>query len=80
MYVDPFFDGQLLTPEDAFGRISMAIGRPVMAADEHLRVATHQQWIARMLHNLVNVFAADGRQNDVAAMSEMMNLLEQSLF
>lgn len=84
MYVDPFYGGELLTRADALRRISAAIGRRVEGAaaggDESLGAATHQQWIARMIHNLVNVFAAGGRRQDVAAMSEMMGLLDGSLF
>lgn len=84
MYVDPFYRGEMLTREDALSRITAAIGRPLVShaagGDESLRPATHQQWIARMIHNLVNLFAADGRSRDVAAMSEMMALLDGSLF
>lgn len=80
MFVDPFHGGELLTREDAFRRITVAVGRPIAGGDESLRPATHQQWIARMIHNLVNVFAANGRSREVAAMSEMMSLLDGSIY
>jgi regulator of sirC expression with transglutaminase-like and TPR domain len=75
MYVDPFFGGGLLTTAEVFDRISQATGRDVDPTPDHLRRATPEQWLMRMLHNLQAVFAATGRERDVLAMQELQALL-----
>jgi regulator of sirC expression with transglutaminase-like and TPR domain len=75
MYVDPFFGGGLLSEAEVFERISQATGREVDPAPEHLKRATAQQWLMRMLHNLQAVYAAKGRERDVFAMQELHALL-----
>jgi regulator of sirC expression with transglutaminase-like and TPR domain len=75
MYVDPFFGGGLLSKAEVFERISQATGRDVEPAPEHLRRASPQQWLSRMLHNLQAVYAATGRERDLLAMQELQTLL-----
>ncbi|HEX6961573.1 MAG TPA: transglutaminase-like domain-containing protein [Lacipirellula sp.] len=75
MYVDPFFGGGLLSEAEVFERISQAAGRKVEPAAMHLRRASPQQWLSRMLHNLQAVFAATGRERDLFAMQELQALL-----
>lgn len=76
--IDPFFHGQLLTPEEALARVSELTNRQVSGIDRYLPPATHQQWIARILNNLQGAFANEGRQNDLAAMLELQKLLWES--
>jgi regulator of sirC expression with transglutaminase-like and TPR domain len=76
MYVDPFFGGGLLTETEVFERISQATGQAVEPSREHLKRATPEQWLSRMLHNLQAVFAAGGRERDVYAMQELQGLLD----
>lgn len=73
--IDPFFHGQLLTAEEALARVSHITNRQVDGIERYLPPATHQQWIARLLNNLQNAFAKEGRQNDLAAMLELQKLL-----
>jgi regulator of sirC expression with transglutaminase-like and TPR domain len=80
MIVDPFFDGQMLTRDEAFERMEQATGRSVSRTEQNLMPATHRQWIGRMLQNLVSIYAASGQSEDVAAMSELSGLLGLSLF
>ena len=40
-----------------------------------LSVATHKQWLNRMLHNLQAVFAQTGRERDLFAMQELQEVL-----
>jgi regulator of sirC expression with transglutaminase-like and TPR domain len=75
MYVDPFYGGALLTQADVFKRIGESTGRRDPPSTEWLSVATHQQWLTRMLHNLQAVFAQTGRERDLYAMQELQELL-----
>ena len=87
--VDPFFNGQILSPEEALERLEKMIGRRLPAADfEQYRPgsnevpmdpmfprATHRDWIARMIRNLCCVFDQEEREDDLAAMTELFRLL-----
>jgi regulator of sirC expression with transglutaminase-like and TPR domain len=75
MIVDPFFGGQMLTRDEAFDRLDRVHGRAIPRSEEFLATATHEQWIARILGNLRQLFMAEGRQDDLAAMTELSNAL-----
>lgn len=77
MFVDPFYGGRLLTLPEAFERIAQATGRPVTPDPHLLGPASHRAWIARMLVNLTAVFAHAGREKDLYAMQEMLDLVER---
>lgn len=80
MLVDPFFRGQMLSREEAFARMDDAVGRRLPRTESYLRPATHKQWIGRMLQNLVGVYSAQDEPDDVAAMSELAQLLGMPIF
>lgn len=76
LYIDPFFGGKALNEAEAIQRIATASGRPVTAgARELLPEATHEQWLARILKNLANLFAVSNRKHDAAAMIELGAML-----
>jgi regulator of sirC expression with transglutaminase-like and TPR domain len=75
MYVDPFFGGALLTPDDIFRRIAATTGKAPDDASRRLAPATHREWLSRMLNNLQAVFARCGRERDLYAMQELQELL-----
>jgi regulator of sirC expression with transglutaminase-like and TPR domain len=75
MYVDPFFRGELLNENDICRRIVETTGAMPADSSRLLPVATHRQWLTRMLHNLQAVFAHTGRERDVYAMQELQELL-----
>jgi regulator of sirC expression with transglutaminase-like and TPR domain len=75
MYVDPFFRGELLNQNDICRRIVETTGAMPADPSQLLPVATHRQWLARMLHNLQAVFAHTGRERDLYAMQELQELL-----
>ncbi len=77
--VDPFFGGALLSREEAFRRLEQVSAQPVPRNDLLLRPASHSQWIGRIIANLVAVFAADNRLDDLAAMLELRQALEETL-
>lgn len=75
MIIDPFFAGESLSREEAYERIQRVVGE-IPADETLLAVATHRQWIARMLINLQNVFEQQGEKQDRAAMLELYGLLD----
>jgi regulator of sirC expression with transglutaminase-like and TPR domain len=76
MIVDPFFGGQMLTSDEAFDRLDRVAGRPLPRTDEMLATPTHKEWLVRILGNLRQLFATEGRRDDLAAMTELANALE----
>jgi regulator of sirC expression with transglutaminase-like and TPR domain len=75
MIVDPFFGGQKLTRDEAYDRLDRVHGRPIPRSEEFLATATHEQWVARILGNLRQLFATEGRRDDLAAMTELSHAL-----
>jgi len=76
MIVDPFFGGQMLTRSEAFDRLDRVAGRRLPRSSQMLATATHQQWLDRILGNLRQLFATEGRRDDLAAMTELAQALE----
>jgi regulator of sirC expression with transglutaminase-like and TPR domain len=74
-YVDPFYGGELLDPDDVCRRIAETTGRMPDDSSQWLVPATHQQWLSRMLNNLQAIFAHAGRERDLYAMQELQELL-----
>lgn len=79
MIVDPFFHGQLLSREEAFARLEEVGGRAVPHENQILYVATHAQWLSRILTNLQSLFASQNRQDDLAAMTELQEALAEAI-
>jgi len=71
MIVDPFFAGQVLSRDEAFQRLDRVAGRQIPRQDELLATPSHDQWLIRLLGNLRQLFATEGRRDDLAAMSEL---------
>ncbi len=76
--VDPFFRGQMLTPEEALDRLAQISGRSIPADTRLLRSATHVQWLARMIANLQAIYSATNQAQNLAAMKELQQLLSQA--
>jgi regulator of sirC expression with transglutaminase-like and TPR domain len=77
--VDPFFRGQMLTPEEALERLAQISGRTIPPDKRLLRSATHVQWLARMIANLQSIFSSTNQHQDLAAMNELQKLLSQTV-
>lgn len=75
MIVDPFDRGRALSEEEARCRSAEAVGRALHAPDAPLALATHRDWVRRMLRNLHGVFLRAGRADDVSAMIELGRLV-----
>ena len=80
MFIDPFFHGQSLSRDEAFARLEQMGGREVPRDEQILSPATHQQWLSRMLANLQAQFANEGRQDDLAAMTELQEALGETFY
>lgn len=77
--IDPFCGGTLLTRDEAINRIAKAADGDLLL-DENvdlLPVATHKQWLTRILSNLHRGFDRRGQVDDSRAMSEMIWLVDQ---
>jgi regulator of sirC expression with transglutaminase-like and TPR domain len=76
--VDPFYRGELLTREQVFERLDRIAQRLLPRSDELLSAPTHLQWLYRLIGNLRQLFNAEGRRDDLAAMNELLAALRQS--
>lgn len=76
--IAPFFSGALLTREEAMDRVIQATGTDLLLdeACDLLPVATHKQWLIRLVRNLYQGFDQRGQRDDANAMAEMMRLIE----
>jgi regulator of sirC expression with transglutaminase-like and TPR domain len=75
LLIDPFFGGRAVSREEAFDRIEQVAGRAVPRVDEMLPTASHRQWIARILGNLLNIFEHTEQTSDYRAMLELRGIL-----
>jgi len=79
LIVDPFLRGQLLTTEEVAERLNpLSPLHARLVRNGRLPIATHRQWLARMLANLQHYFSISGRSDDFAAMTELQQLLNHS--
>jgi len=78
MIVDPFQGGRLMTRDEVFKRLEQLTGAPIARSDALLATATHHEWLARIIRNLEQVFSHEGRQGDVLAMRELLNLVHRT--
>jgi len=78
MYVDAFHGGRSMTGAEAVERLESMLDKSLAEHDDILPEATHTQWLARMLNNLVHLFGGSDRQSDAAAMLELAGLLREA--
>jgi regulator of sirC expression with transglutaminase-like and TPR domain len=78
MIVDPFQGGRVMTRDEVFLRLEQLTGAPIARSDALLATATHHEWLARIIRNLEQVFTHEGRQPDVLAMRELLNLVHRT--
>jgi regulator of sirC expression with transglutaminase-like and TPR domain len=76
LLVDPFHRGITLSYAEARERLEQLSNAPLPDDAHVFSVATHAQWLARILRNLQNVFSMTGNSRDLQAMSELLALLE----
>jgi regulator of sirC expression with transglutaminase-like and TPR domain len=75
MLIDPFYQGRVLTCDEAFEQIEQMLGSGIPRQRELLAECPHRRWLSRMLRNLQAIFARVGRNQDMYAMRELHQLL-----
>lgn len=77
-FIDPFAGGVLLSRDEALDRVIQASGDNLLIDEDTnlLPVATHKQWLTRLIRNLYAGFYRRGQHEDANAMSELMRLVE----
>lgn len=76
--IDPFDTGRLLSRAEALDRIAQTAGGDLLLDEDTdlLAIATHKQWLIRLIRNLYMGFDRRGQRDDASAMAEMMRLVE----
>ncbi|MBK8974567.1 MAG: transglutaminase family protein [Planctomycetes bacterium] len=75
MLVDPFAGGRVLSVPEAVAQIRSVTGDAVPIDRDLLPLATHRDWILRMLRNLIGIHHAREEPLDRAAMEELALLV-----
>jgi len=76
MIVDCFCGGKLLSENEVNARIIKMTGCRELAESALIEVATHRQWVTRILANLIHTFSFQNRPEDIAAVSELYDALK----
>ena len=79
-FIDVFAGGRLLDRDEALERIINAAGGNLLLDEslDLLPVATHKQWLMRIIRNLHMGFNRKDQRDDANAMAEMMRLVEEA--
>ena len=75
MLVDPFAAGRVLSTAEAVARAREIAGTSFPIEGGSLPIATHREWLSRMLRNLIGVYHARNQPGDRAAMEELSRLV-----
>ena len=76
MIIDCFSGGVLLSADEVSARIMNMTASQELADSAATEVATHRQWVARILANLIHIFSVQNRPEDMAAASELYDVLK----
>ena len=76
MLIDCFNGGALLSADEVSARIMNITASQELADLAVSEFATHRQWVARILANLINIFSVQNRPEDMAAASELYDVLK----
>jgi regulator of sirC expression with transglutaminase-like and TPR domain len=77
-FVDPFQRGRVVSRDEVCEQVAQLTGQALLRPDDAVPLATHRQWIARILFNLIGHFTRQGPAANLAAMKELLALLDQS--
>jgi len=76
--IDPFHRGRVLSRDEMCEQVAQLTGQTLLQANDELPLATHRQWISRILANLIGLFSQHGPAENLNAMRELLALLEQT--
>lgn len=75
LLIDPFDRGRMLTTGEATSLIASITGIRQVLTWDVLPIATHQQWLARVIMNLMAIFQQSDQRDAQLAMQEMFELV-----
>jgi regulator of sirC expression with transglutaminase-like and TPR domain len=75
LLIDPFDRGRMLTTGEATSLIASITGIEQVLTWDVLPIATHQQWLARIIMNLMAIFQQSDDRDAQLAMQEMFELV-----
>lgn len=75
IYIDPFYDGMILSPEDCQERVYQATGDPDLFQSHHLGAVTKRQILLRLLHNLKSIYVGREEYARSLAVIELILLI-----
>lgn len=75
LLVDAFHAGRIVNVDEALLLVKQVTGQDELSAKVALQVASQQQWLARILANLLHVYSMQGDVNRISAMSEMYDVV-----
>ena len=75
-FVDPFQRGRVVSRDEVCEQVAQLTGQSLLRPDDAVPLATHRQWIARILFNLIGHFTRQAAAENLAAMKELLALLE----
>lgn len=78
MLVDPFDGGRVLSRSEVSQRVLQVTGQALLPVDQPIPIATHRQWLARIIVNLVGVFTRAGDTNNLFAMRELLGAMDEN--
>lgn len=80
IYVDPFFQGELLFEQDCCDRITQVFGQPMELRPEFFAIVSPQQFLIRMLTNLKQIYLNDNLLEKCLGASEQILLVDPKFY
>ncbi|MCA8941259.1 MAG: transglutaminase family protein [Planctomycetes bacterium] len=77
MFVDVAVRGRVVSMRELVQFMLKESGRSSLSGKNPLPIASHREWLQRLLRNLMGVFGTRNRPTDVAAMVELKGLLDE---
>ena len=78
LFIDPFNDGRLLDSADCDALVTQMSGGKLELRPEHLQAVTNKQMLARMLSNLLGIYASGDHRRALAALDRILLLTPDS--
>lgn len=80
IYVDPFYQGELLFEQDCCDRITQVFGYPMELKPEFFQVVSPQQLLVRMLTNLKQIYLNNNQLKKCLNISEQILLVDPKCY
>lgn len=80
LYVDPFYQGELLFEQDCRDRIHQVFGHPVELKAEFFGVVSPQKYLVRLLSNLKQIYLNNNQLEKCLGVSEQILLVDPECY